>query len=314
MKRVVFMSSGPDLAGCGYALKRAFDRHAPDWEARAVCRQTVYLDYPTDIVWLPGHGSARRREVTQLVRAADVLHVLDNEKALLKFAPFLRGKTVVVHHLGSHFRRHETMVSRTCRRYGAIEVTDSIDLLRPHVGWQPVPADFDALAELRAEHYRPSDRIRIAHAPTDRQIKSTEIIKRTVESLARRYPIDFDLIERVTNRECLVRKARADIFVDQLGIGFGVNAIECWAMGIPVVSGLVDPAARENALAMWSRFPWADATPQTLEAVVEHLVTDPEWRTELGERGRKHGLEWHSEPAVVQRMLALYGVAGEAAA
>jgi hypothetical protein len=254
-------------------------------------------------------------EVIGLVREADVLHVLDSEHALTRFAPYLRGKTVIVHHLGTHFRRNPAAVSRTCQRYGAIEVTDSIDLLFPHVGWQPVPADFGALADLRKQHFRPSERIRIAHAPTDRQGKSTKTITAAIESLARRHPIDFDLIERVNNRQCLERKASADIFVDQLGIGFGMNAIECWAMGIPVVSGLVDPAARERALGMWGgQFPWADATPATLEAVIEHLVTDKEWRQELGKRGKAHGLEWHSEPAVVQRMLSLYGVTNEAAA
>jgi hypothetical protein len=314
MPRLLIMSAGPDLAGVGYALKQAFDRHAPDWEARAVCRQVNYLGYPTDIVWPPYGGNRHRRDVIELARNADVVHVMDNERALRVLGSHLRGKRIVVHHLGSHFRRHEAAVSRVCQQYRATEVTDSVDLVRPHVAFMPVPADFEALAALRQKHYQPSERIRIAHAPTHRPIKSTAVIVQAIERLAQRYPIDFDLIERTNNRTCLERKARADIFVDQLLLGFGVNVIECWAMGIPVVSGLVDPAARENALAMWSRFPWADATPQTLEAVVEHLVTDPEWRTELGERGRKHGLEWHSEPAVVRRMLDLYAVGEKAAA
>lgn len=314
MKRVVFMSNGADVGGCGIALKRAFDKYAPDWEARAVCRSEVYIKYPTDIVWPPGGGRVKR-QVIDLVRQADVLHVMDNESALMRFAPYLRGKTTIVHHLGSHFRHHEARVSQVCRRYGAIEVTDSIDLLRPHVGWMPVPADFDALAKLREEQYQPSDRIRIAHAPTHRPIKSTKQIIEAVTELQKRYPIDFDLIERVDNRECLERKARADIFVDQLLLGFGMNVIECWAMGIPVVSGLMDPEARLRGLEMWGgRLPWADATPATLEAVIEHLIRDPDWRKDLGERGRRHGEEWHSEPAVVDRLLELYYELGVKAA
>jgi hypothetical protein len=312
--RLLIMSAGPDLAGVGYALKQAFDRHAPDWEARAVCRQVNYLGYPTDIVWPPYGGNRHRRDVIELARNADVVHVMDNERALRVLGPHLRGKRLIVHHLGSHFRRHEAAVSRVCQQYRATEVTDSVDLVRPHVAFMPVPADFEALAALRQEHYRPSRRIRIAHAPTHRPIKSTAVIVKAIERLAKRYPIDFDLIERTNNRACLERKAKADIFVDQLLLGFGVNVIECWAMGIPVVSGWGDPKDRAKSVELFGRLPWADATEATLEAVIEHLITDPEWRTELGERGRSHGLAWHSEPAVVQRMLALYGVGEQAAA
>ena len=307
MPRLLIMSNGYDVAGCGIALKRAFERHAPDWEARAVCRGTNGLAYPTDIVWSPP-GGQRRREVIELMRRADVFHVMDSERPLRWFAPYRRGKTIVVQHLGSHFRRNPTAISRICARYSAIEVTDSIDLIRPHVAFQPVPADFEALDRLRRARYRRSKRIRIAHAPTNRAIKSTKVIVEVVERLARRHPIEFDLIEKTSNAECLERKARADIFVDQLLLGFGVNAIECWAMGIPVVSGLVDPKARQNAFGMWGQLPWADATEATLEAVLERLILDKAWRAELGERGRAHGLAWHSEPVVVQRMLALYGV------
>ena len=315
MKRVVFVSNGADVGGCGIALKRAFDKYADGWEARAACRSKVYLDYPTDIYWPAGYpGHKAKRELTAIVREAVVLHVMDNEQVLYRFAPYLRGKTVVMHHLGSHFRRHEAAVSAVARRYGAIEVTDSVDLIRPHVAFMPVPADFEALAKLRQDHYRPSDRIRIAHAPTDRPIKSTKHIIQAVESLQTRYPIDFDLIERVGNRECLERKAQADIFVDQLQFGFGINDIECWAMGIPVVSGWADPAHRERSLELFGQLPWADATEATLESVIEHLVTSSDWRAELGERGRRHGQGWHSEEAVVDRLLELYFERGVQAA
>ena len=36
------------------------------------------------------------------------------------------------------------------------------------------------------------------------------------------------------------RKGRADVFVDQMILGYGCNAIEAWGMGIPVIAG-VDP-------------------------------------------------------------------------
>jgi len=309
--KLVILNGGPDTAGVGIGLKQAFDKYAVGWETRAICRQVVYLDYPTDIVWPRNAPGRQKREVIRLVKEADVLHVMDLEGALNWFAPWLAGKKIVVHHLGTHFRRNPEEVSATCQRYGATEVTDSLDLmLYPHISFLPTPIDTEALAALRVEKFQPSKRVRIAHAPTHRAIKSTEHIIRAVHRLARKHSIDWDLIEGVSNRECLERKARADIFVDQLLLGFGVNNIEAWSMGIPVVSGLVDPEARRKATEMWGQYPWADANEDSLKAKIERLIIDPDWRAELGERGRAHAERWHSQRAVVEQTLAVYERAG----
>lgn len=308
--RVVFINPGHDTAGAGYAFKAAFDAVTTDWEARAICRTQTYLDYPTDIVWDARFNNRRtRRLVDETVAAADVVHAMNSPRPLGWF-DFRPDQVIVVHHLGSNFRREPEATSAVCREYGAVEVTDSIDLLFDHVGWLPVPADLGVLSELREAHYEPSKRTRIAHAPTDREYKDTEAVLDAIESLSRKYAIDFDLIEGVTNRKCLARKATADIFIDQLKYGFGVNAIECWAMGVPVVSGLVDRTARQRAAEMWGTLPWANATARTLEAVVEHLILDEEWRAELGERGRVHAALWHSQQSVVAQTLRIYGQAG----
>lgn len=302
--RVVFLNPGHDTAGAGYALKAAFDA-ASDWEARAVCRTTTYLDYPTDIVWRTTDGRKVRQQVLELIRDADVVHAMNSPRPL-SWYPLRPNQRVVVHHLGSTYRRDPEGVSALCREYGAVEVTDSIDLLFDGIGWLPIPADLTALAELRQREYRPSSVVRIAHAPTDREYKDTEAVIAAVQSLARKYPIHFDLIERAPNAECLARKARADIFVDQLKYGFGLNGIECWAMGIPVVSGLTDEAGKRKGLEMWGNLPWADATADTLEAVIEHLICDLDWRQELGRRGRAHAERWHSQESVVAQALETY--------
>lgn len=301
MTSIVFINPGHDTGGAGYAFKAAFEAES-DWDARAICRSTTYLHYPTDIVWTPRN---RSRTMKLLLESADVVHALNSYKPLGWFRA-RPNQVLVVHHLGSTYRRDPEGQSAICRELGAIEVTDSIDLLFDGIGWLPIPADLEGLVELRRRHYEPSRTIRIAHAPTDREYKDTEAVIRAVESLSRRYRIEFDLIERVPNRECLARKARADIFVDQLKYGFGLNAIEAWAMGIPVVSGLDSDFGRRKGLEMWGSLPWADATPATLEAVIEHLIFDAEWRAALAERGRAHVERWHSQRSVVERALATY--------
>lgn len=311
--KLVILNAGADTAGCGIALKRAFDNHAPGWEARAISRHGTYLQYPTDIVWPKDPTLRQTAEVIELVRNADVVHVMDHQVIIRAFRNYIRGKVLVVHHLGTNFRRNPALVSDQCRRVGATQVTDSLDLmLYPRVSWLPVTTDLDAIAAMRLGWLNRKDRtrVRIAHAPTNRSIKSTDFIIETVEALAKRYPIDFDLIERVSNRECLERKSMADIFVDELTLGYGLNAIECWAMGIPVVSGLVDHRAREKALGMWGELPWEDATAATLASVIERLVVNKSYREAVGDRGQDHAYRWHSQRSVVQQTIALYERAG----
>jgi hypothetical protein len=302
---VVFINPGHDTSGVGYAFKAAFDAEAPEWSARAVCRSTTYLNYPTDIVWEPRDSRRHAKVVADLVEAANVIHALNSPKPLSWFPPKPHQRAVV-HHLGSTYRRDPEGQSAICREYGAIEVTDSIDLLFAHVGWLPVPADLDALAALRAKEYEPSKTIRIAHAPTDREYKDTEAVIAAVDSLKRKYRISFDLIERRTNAECLKRKAQADILVDQLKFGFGLNAIESWGMGIPVVSGMTDETAKRRGRSMWGYLPWADATAKTLESVIEHLIVDDDWRARLAKRGFDHAKRWHSQAAVVRTARLFY--------
>lgn len=307
--KLVILNAGADTAGCGIGLKRAFDKYADGWEARAICRSVPYFEYPTDIVW-PREEETRPPEVARLVQEADVIHVMDHQFALGQHPrEDLQGKLLVVHHLGTNYRRRPSLVSMYCRRYGAVQVTDSIDLMDRHVRWLPITTDIEAIAELR-QAYRPSSTVRIAHAPTNRKIKSTEFITETVERIADRYPVTFDLIEGVTNAECLRRKAQADIFIDQLKLGFGLNFIECAAMGIPVVSGWANRVWRQRTIDLWGNLPWADATRETLEAVITRLVIDATERREIGEHGREHVRRWHSEEAVVRQTLAVYERAG----
>lgn len=307
--RLVIFNAGPDTAGVGISLKKAFDRYAAGWETRSICRDETYLGYEVDILWPIEEPSARQTlDVIRLMRSAHVIHAMDGAHGMRPFRPRLRPhQKVVVQHLGSRYRSDPDLAHERSQLYHATEVTDSIDLVSPEVGFLPTAIDTEALWELRQRAYQPTKRLRIAHAPTSRDYKSTAQIVKAVESLQDRYPLDFDLIEGVGNAECLQRKAQADIFVDQLTLGFGVNNIECWSMGIPVVSGLTaKPEARDLALSMFGQLPWADATEATLESVIEHLVRSPQWRSELGQRGRQHAERWHSQRSVVEQTQAVY--------
>lgn len=292
------LSKGFDTAGVGIAFARAFNRNGH--EARAVRRWPSPYGHPADVVWTQKNWP----EVKRLFFDADVVHVIQTPSIVRDF-PRYHQKRIVVAHLGTHFRDRPELVSRICREVGADETVMSHELLAigPHAALVPNPVDLDYLASLRSPV---SDRyIRIAHAPTNRETKGTAAFLAATERLMAKYPLIVDVIEGVSYEECIRRKAQADILYDQTELGYGLNAVEAWAMGIPVVAGLANPVARKLFTDDWGDFPYVDATPDTLYDALERLI-DPAERRAWGERGRAFAEQHHSERSVVARALAVY--------
>jgi hypothetical protein len=309
---VLIISPTTDFAGVGINLKHAFDEFSPTWHARHVVRKASPYGYPMDFVW-PRRDRAITEQVRVMFKQADIVHVMDKPNVLTHF--HRANQRFVVQHLGTRYREAPEQMTAQSRMYDAIEITDSIDLLLfPHVRFVPVAVDTRALLETRLRVYQPSDVIRIAHAPTDRSTSDTDVVLATIERLSREFPIEFDLIEDVSNKECIERKARADIYIDRMGIGFGVNAIECWAMGIPVVSGFSDPAFTERARLEFGDLPWVNATRDSMYDVVRMMVASRAKRTEYGWLGQEHADRWHSQEAVLAKVTAIYDEALQAVA
>lgn len=296
MGRVLIVSAGPDVAGCGIALKRAFDAVGGEWQARHVRRKDNWLHYPSDVEWRKGTDGSG---VSALYEWADVIHVMDKPVNLVP-----HHKPVIVQHLGSRYRRDPEGISAACRAMGALEVTDGDLLLDQRMAYLPITVDIEGLSRLRQRTYR-SGRIRIAHAPTNRELKSTETIIAAVNHLSKRHRIDFDLIERTPWAECLKRKARADIYIDELTLGYGANALECWAMGVPVVSG-AEPRLYASLVQRFGDVPFVQADEESLERTVEALIVSAELRQVAAQRGRRFVERYHSHQVVVDLATAYY--------
>ena len=175
---------------------------------------------------------------------------------------------------------------------------------------------------MRRQHYRPHDGLVIAHAPTNRAAKGTEALLAAFARLRHSYPIRLLLIERRSWAHTLLAKATADIFVDQLLLGYGCNGIEAMGMGIPVISG-VDPVAgaalaRTNPeLAVppltsdamsehWSALPYLHASQASIEAALEAMLAEPALRAEYAARGMAHAQRFHADDVVVPQLQRAY--------
>jgi glycosyltransferase involved in cell wall biosynthesis len=148
--------------------------------------------------------------------------------------------------------------------------------------------------------------IRIAHAPTNRAIKSTEAFLSATDQLrGEGFDIEVDLIEGVSWAECLQRKSKADIYFDQVILGYGNNAIESWGMGIPVIAG-AQPATLAEMERRFGDLPFYTTTPDSIYDSLKALVSTPSLRDEYGQRGLEHVRRWHDEAKGVEQLKDLY--------
>jgi len=151
-----------------------------------------------------------------------------------------------------------------------------------------------------------TDRIVIAHAPTNRSVKSTAQFLEAINQLkADGYPVELELIERASWAQCLARKSRADIFFDQTLLGYGCNALEAWGMGIPVVAGASDETLDEMER-RFGHLPFYHATEETIYDALKELVESPELREQYGQIGHDYVRRFHSEEVVVAQLKDLY--------
>lgn len=296
---IVVISPGADTGGQGYRIKQSFERYgANDFKVRAVHAKDNYIKYPSDVFMT-------KKIVQELYDWADVVH-FKNRLDLYPIYDRGQKKPVVIHHQGTRLRDNAKACQIEDRSVGAVPLVSTVDLLEvyPEAVWLPAPADIDFLAGYRIKRSR--EEVRICQAPTARKIKSTDLLISTVNELSKRRPILLDIVEGLPWKVALSRKGRCDIFVDQLILGYGNNAIEAWAMGLPVVAGVRSPWVREKMIEVWGQLPFYEANESNLEEKLEDLIKSPELREEYGARGLAHVQRFHSDLKVFEFLKDLY--------
>jgi glycosyltransferase involved in cell wall biosynthesis len=260
---------------------------------------------------LERRGSFLHRQATQwqalarLLPQTDVFHFvfgLTLVPQALQF-PLLRlfGKKSVMQYLGSDIRGKTPQQLSFGKKAGA-EIVGSYDAIR----WVPeaevIPPGIDLAGISPAP---PSDRARplVLHAPSSRRRKGTEHVIAAVAGL----DADLEIVEGLHHDEAFQRYRNADIVVDQLNAGwYGLLAIECMALGKPVIAFLRDEAVRRTAEAFGTTVPVVSATPETLRERLRPLVADAAERRRVGAASRAYVERVHDLERVTDRLLDVY--------
>ena len=260
---------------------------------------------------LPRKGFARRQArqwaaFAQLLPRYDVFHFYSSVTlvpASLQFRLLhAAGKRGIYHYLGSDIRGK----TREQLAYGLradAEIVGSYDAIRwvPHADVVLVGVEVAKIEPAIPDETR--KRPVILHAPSSRRRKGTEIVVEACEGL----DADLKIVEGLTHDEAFEQFRDADIVVDQLNAGwYGVFAIECLALGKPVVTFLHDEAVRRTEEAYGVRVPLVGTTKETLRETLRPLVADGARRRALGAASRAYAEQLHDVDAIAGQLLGIY--------
>ncbi len=122
---------------------------------------------------------------------------------------------------------------------------------------------------------RPLERTRpvVLHAPTNPALKGTALIEPIMERLADEGVIEYRRIVRVPAAEMPALYSRADVVLDQFGLGiYATTSIEAMAAGRLVVAHLHDQVRDHIRAISGLDVPIVEATPDTIEEVLRDVA------------------------------------------
>ena len=146
-------------------------------------------------------------------------------------------------------------------------------------------------------------KIKIVHSPTNRRMKGSDKICEVINQLQKKYDIDFILVEGKSNQEAFKIYKTADIIIDQLNTGaYGVFAIECMALGKPVITYIMDDMKKSYPESL----PIISASEKNLSQVLTELINNEQLRVEANTNGPKYVSKYHDYIKTTKIMKSFY--------
>ena len=271
-----------------------------------------YKLHPEADISLERHGKLLRQQATQwraflkLLPRYDVFHFYSSVTLVPKSVQFrilhALGKKGVYQYLGSDIRGK----TREQLAYGLkadAEIVSSYDAIRWVPGADVILPGVEVAKIAPAIPSADKQRPLIIHTPSSRRRKGTEHVVAAVESL----DADFRVVEGLTHDEAFELYREADIVIDQLNAGwYGVFAIECLALGKPVVTFLLEEAVRRTEEAYGIEVPVISASAETLRERLRPLVADAALRHRVGAASRAYAERLHDIDAIAGELIELY--------
>jgi len=211
------------------------------------------------------------------------------------------GKKIICHYHGEDLRTRGVMP--IINQLSDLNLTNELDLLKKHPDIQYL------FLPINISRFNPkdviSDRLRVAHSPTNRHYKGSGIIISVCKKLEKKGLIIFDLIENIPHREALKRKQLADIFIDQIGElggwGYGMNSVESLSMGICTLTEM-----NEAYQKFIPDHPFIHIESDSINDVLIDLINNRKKIIEFGKKSRDWVSKYHDIKQVSKKLYTYY--------
>jgi len=290
--------TGQDTGGQGARIARALRDAGHD--AHAFRGQADYLDWAADVT--AEHFIARKWR--KWFREIDIVHVHNKYRRANGWCAINPNARWVIHQHG----RIPDMAPHleADKQRGAFRVVSTLNLMayvdHDPSRWIPAPLFLDEYVPGDL----PTDEFVIAHSPTNRRYKRTELLLDIAKELrSEGYPVRIELIENVTHTESRYRRSLCHATFDQIHLSYGSASLEAWAFGQPSMVGMSDKTHAIITEAV-GEAPYIRVDEGSLKFEILRLMDDEAYRKEAGKRGRAYMEAWHSSEVVASRLIALY--------
>lgn len=154
-------------------------------------------------------------------------------------------------------------------------------------------------------------KMKIVHAPTNREAKGSDPILSAIEKIKKDSPnqIEVQLVENVNHEKALKIYREADLVIDQILIGwYGGIAVEAMKMGKPVIARIAKEdlhfIPRQMAADLLETIISAD--PHTIEEVLRLCIEDRGYLKKRAEASLDYVNRWHNPQYVASLTKAKY--------
>lgn len=152
--------------------------------------------------------------------------------------------------------------------------------------------------------------VKVLHAPNHRGVKGTEFIIKAIEELkAEGLNVELILLEQKKNTEVKEMMQEIDILADQIVLsGYGLNAIEGLASGLPVLSNLESEyyMRHNRRYSFLNECPILSTNHESLKLHLRTLIMQPELREQLGRASRQYAEKYHSHNTSIYMFEKIY--------
>lgn len=291
--QIVNVTTG-DTGNQSYLLSQAINETTPH-RSRSFVRSS-YFEWPMDVRWRPEWDGSLPDWIQAYWQEADVVHLHNRWQRAKYWAGSPNAAWIVHQHGRWPDRKRFDLELAIDEERGAIRVVSTPNLL-PYVDWRLdrwFPRPVTPILPPRARWNSP---LHIVHAPTVKAVKQTSVFVEVADELTETHGITYDIVTQTPHLECMVRKARADVLFDQLSPGFGTNALEAWAIGIPAIAGVCDEL-HDFISAEVGEPPYVRAqTKDELREALLRLIEDADYRKRMAAVGNHYVRRWH-DPSV----------------